>query len=90
MAYSLNLSACPIMNSLECLITAYVNWVQLLYCNYKVVLKPKTQYLFKAHLSQKMVSHVERQLHQEHRQSPQWVEEDECQHLPSFLMQVLK
>lgn len=36
-----------------------------------------------------MVSRVERQLHQEHRQSLQWVQEDECQHLLSFLMQVL-
>ena len=37
-----------------------------------------------------MESHVERQLHQEHPQSLQWVEEEECQRLPSFLMQVLR
>lgn len=37
-----------------------------------------------------MESHVERQLHQEHPQSLQWVEEEECQRLRSFLMQVLR
>ena len=37
-----------------------------------------------------MGSHVERQLHQEHPRSLQWVEEEECQHPPSFLMQVLR
>ena len=37
-----------------------------------------------------MESHVERQLHQEHPQSLQWVEEEECQRLRSFPMQVLR
>ena len=37
-----------------------------------------------------MESHAERQLHQEHPQSLQWVEEEECQRLRSFLMQVLR